>query len=349
MKYKNTDSGALFADHFRLEKLSNIGDPLEKLDAVIKWEMFRPILSKIYEKERKSNAGAKPYCPVLMFKILILQRYYNLGDGDTEFQIIDRLTFRRFLGLIDSIIIPDEKTIWNFRDQMAKMELEKELFDFFRNKLIEEGYILHEGKILDASFVEAPKQRNTKEENSHIKKEGKAPDTWEKNHNKLRQKDVDARWAKKNNETHFGYKNHAGVDDKSKLIDTYTVTSAKDHDSQATEYLVGEECDEGSLLYADSAYIGERCEKIISDAKMHNCVLEKGTKSRPLSDDQKENNKKKSKTRARVEHIFGFMEGSMNRLTVRCIGFVRASSVIGLTNLTYNLFRYEQILRLGKN
>ncbi|QZE12989.1 IS5 family transposase [Halosquirtibacter laminarini] len=346
MRYKTIDNDILFDDIFRLERLQQMGDPLERLNDIIDWEIFRPTLELIYEKDRKSNAGASSYCPILMFKILILQRYYNLSDFQTEYQILDRHSFSRFLGLVRSSAVPDEKTIWRFRDNITKLGLERDLFELFNEKLNNEGLLVSEGKIVDASFVEVPRQRNSEEENKHIKENDCIPESWESNVHKIRQKDIDARWAKKGSETFYGYKNHIKIDAKSKLIDEYTSSSAELHDSKVIELLIGDKSDENCDFYADSAYTGERCEEIIKKSDMNNKVNEKGTRGNPLTDQQKKRNKEKSKTRSRVEHVFGFMEYSMNKLYVRSIGFKRASTIIGLINLTYNLFRYEQIRRL---
>jgi len=137
------------------------------------------------------------------------------------------------------------------------------------------------------------------------------------------------------------------VDNKHKFINKYTTTDASVHDSQALDDLLDKK-DEGQDLYADSAYTGEEQENTIKKYKVNNQVHEKGYKNRPLTEDQKSSNKEKSKTRARVEHVFGFMEQSMNKLYVRSIGMERASGFVGLVNLTYNLFRYEQVVRLDK-
>lgn len=345
-RYKKQGQSGMFGEHFRLEKISKHGDPLERLTKVINWTVFIPTLQKLENMDKKSNAGAKPYCPLLLFKILVLQRYYNLSDNQIEYQILDRLSFGRFLGINLNDRVPDEKTVWAFREQLTKLGLEKELFASFHLKLEENNLIVHEGKIIDASFVEMPRQRNSREENKHIKETGTAPDSWDKNPNKKRQKDVDARWTKKNNETHYGYKDHIKVDNKYKFIDTQYTTAASTHDSQALETLLDEEKDANCALWADSAYTGEEHGNTIKKYKMNNKVNEKGTRNHPLTEEQKESNKEKSKTRARVEHVFGFIEGSMNRLKLNCIGIKRASALIGLINLTYNLFRYEQIVRL---
>jgi len=141
----------------------------------------------------------------------------------------------------------------------------------------------------------------------------------------------------------FGYKNHVKQDAGSKIVVKYKVTDASVHDSQATEDLLDEH-DKGEDFYADSAYSGEPQEKIISDKELNNKVCEKGSRNHPLTDEQKESNREKSRVRSRVEHIFGFMEMSMNGMYIYSIGIKRATAIIGLMNLTYNMYRKIQLL-----
>jgi transposase, IS5 family len=344
-KYKPQGQKGLFDKEFAQEHLVKMGNPLKALSQVIDFEMFRPSLeSGLLNQEKKSKSGAKPFDVVLLFKILILQRYYGLSDKQVEYQIIDRLSFKQFLGLETGDKVPDEKTVWSFRERLTKVGLIEQLFDEFKEYLSSQDIILNEGQIVDASFVTAPRQRNTKEENKKIK-DGEGEELWNEQPKKKQHKDIDARWAKKNEETIYGYKNHTKVDQKSKIINSYQVTDASVHDSQRLEELL-EEQDANQNLYADSAYSGKKQEEVIKKQGMENKVHEKGYRNRALSQEQKNKNKEKSKIRARVEHVFGFMEQSMQGLYVKSIGIVRASGIIGLINLTYNLFRYEQIVRL---
>jgi IS5 family transposase len=281
----------------------------------------------------------------MMFKILILQRYYGLGDTQIEYQIIDRLSFKKFLGLESGDKVPDEKTVWLFRERITTEGLVEKIFEDFNRDLESKGLIMHEGKMVDASFTVAPRQRNTREENKTIK-EGRGDELWNDNPHKKSHKDIDARWTKKNGETFYGYKNHAKVDTKSKFKNKYVVTDASVHDSQPLGELL-DESDAGQDFNADSAYTGKDQEEVIDKYEMINKVNEKGYRNHPLTEQQKANNREKSKTRARVEHVFGFMEQSMKGLIVRSVGKTRASGIIGLINLTYNLFRYEQVMRLN--
>ena len=345
MDYKTKQARGFFDEEFRLGKLTSQKDPLVKLAERIDFELFRPLLEEGFCKEDKGIGGARPYDYVLMFKILILQRYYNIGDDKMEFQILDRLSFMRFLGLTLSDKVPDAKTIWLFRENLTQRNLTEKLFELFLSELQKKGLLMNEGKMVDASFVEVPIQRNSREENKQIK-EGQTPDEWKEDPHKLSQKDTDARWTKKNGKSYYGYKDHVKADEKSKLIDAYAVTDASVHDSQETENLLTEN-DKGQPLHADSAYSGEPIAKIVEEKEMINRIHEKGYKNKPLTDEQKASNKIKSRTRARVEHIFGFIENSMNGPFIRSIGIKRATAIIGLMNLTYNMFRYMQLVSSG--
>lgn len=344
--YKAKGEKGLFDEQFTIERLSEIGNPLEKISNVIDFENFRITLeSKLLNTEKKNNAGAKPYDLVMMFKIMILQRYYGLGDTQVEYQIIDRMSFKKFLGLESGDKVPDEKTVWLFRENITKSGVVEMLFSQFTKFLEEKNLLFNEGKLVDASFTIAPRQRNTREENEKIKK-GEGNDLWNDQPNKKKHKDIDARWTKKNGEKYYGYKNHAKVDSRSKFIKKFAVTDASVHDSQALNDLL-DKSDKGQPLFADSAYTGDKQKKIIRKYRLKNKVHEKGYRGKPLTDKQKAKNQVKSKTRVRVEHVFGFMEQSMNGLMVKSVGIVRATGIIGLINLTYNLFRFEQVQRLN--
>ena len=103
----------LFEEELTVEALSAMGNPLERLSKKVDFEMFRPILEDtLLTKEVKSAAGRKPIDVVLMFKVIFLQRYYGLGDHQIQYQIIDRTSFRQFLGIHTVDEVPDEKTVW---------------------------------------------------------------------------------------------------------------------------------------------------------------------------------------------------------------------------------------------
>ena len=338
---QNKKSRGFFDEEMRLDKLTKQKDPLVKLQAHINFEVFRAALTEALKKESQSGAGAPSYDYVMMFKILVLQKYYNLSDDKMEFHVLDRMSFMRFLGLALCDKVPDSKTIWCFREALTQAGMIEKLFYQVNELLTGKGVIVNSGTMVDASFVEVPRQRNSRDENSQIKK-GEVPKEWEENPHKLSQKDTDARWTQKNKVNYYGYKNHVKADIKTKLIKKYAVTDASVHDSQTVETLI-DDTDKEQELYADSAYTGETIENLLAGKEIQPQINEKGYRNKPLTDEQKQSNRIKSKTRARVEHIFGFVENSMNRSVIRTIGAVRAQAQIGLMNLTYNLFRCTQL------
>lgn len=333
----------LFDYDNRLKKLERGPDPRARLNARIDWTIFRQDLERAIEKEARGPGGRPRHDVVMMFKVLVLQRYYNLSDEQTEYQINDRLSFQKFLGLTLSDSVPDQKTIWLFRAVLVRQGQVKQLFRRFETHLHEAGLMGREGKMIDASFVDVPRQRNSREENAEIK-QGKGPESFQQNENRMEQKDVGARWAKKGEEVHYGYKNHVKADRATKLIEDYEVTDASVHDRQVVEDLV--EADDG-IVYADSAYTGEAIKAILEEHGVTGEICEKGYRNHPLTTAQKKRHRKKSKIRVRVEHIFGCMTNTMkDGLNMRWIGMSRITAGISLLNLVYNLARYEQILRV---
>lgn len=323
----------------RFEQLDKGGDPLVKLNEIIKWDIFRKPLQKVRDKERKSAAGRKPYDVIVMFKILVIQSLYNLSDDQLEFQIRDRLSFMRFLGLSVGDTVPDAKTIWLFREQLIEAKLIEKLFHKFDNFLRKNGFAARKGQIVDASIIQAPRQRNSRDENKEVK-EGNVPTDWSEN--KSRQKDTDARWTKKNDKTFFGYKNHISVDVEHKLIRHYDVTDASVHDSNVFEDLLDEK-NSSRDVWADSAYRSQDKLDELESRGFREHLQRKGCRNKKLTEKEKQGNYTRSKVRSRVEHIFGVQSQRAGNLLLRTIGAVRAKAKIGLRNLAYNIDRYRTL------
>lgn len=313
---------------------------LDRLE-VIDWESFRPVLEGYLAYGDQKKGGRRPWCPVLMLKVLVLQRFFDLSDEETEFQIMDRFSFLRFLGLRPGDGAPDHATIWAFKERLGEDGM-RAIFDVFNGQLRAAGLIASSGKIIDASFVEAPKQRNSRQENEQIKR-GEVPQSIAEKPRRACQKDLEARWTQKGGVSYFGYKNHIKVDAASKLIETFTVTDAAVHDSQPIEALLCES-DRETVLWADSAYIGPRIQQILETYRMLANIHKKGTSTTPLNRHQKRKNKAKSRIRARVEHAFGRI-AQFGGDTFRRIGRRRCCFETALTNFTYNLDRFAMFHR----
>ena len=271
---------------------------------------------------------------------MILQRYYNVSDDAIEYAILDRLSFIRFLGLGLNDRVPDAKTIWLFRDNLTKLGLVEGLFKQLDNQLDKDGIIVHKGKIVDASITQVPIQRNSRDENKQLR-EGEIPGEWSEN--KIKQKDVDAKWTRKNNTDYFGYKNHIKADSKTKIITGYKVTTANVPDRHIVRELLNKREDGGQPLYGDAAYNDKKLCEFYDTVGVINKTNVQGYKNRKLTQWERKQNRSKSKVRSRVEHIFGFMANSMRSKYLKYRSFVRNEAALGLINLTYNLFRLVQL------
>jgi IS5 family transposase len=238
------------------------------------------------------------------------------------------------------------KPLWLFRKRLSEADLIEELFQQFEQYLQTAGYEAKGGQIIDATLVPVPIQRNSREENQQIKN-GEIPTEWEQEPHKRSQKDVEARWTKKNGKSHYGYKNHINVDVAYGFIRQHHVTDAAVHDSQELETVLDPD-NADDEVWADSAYRSEENERKLELEEYKSQIHEKAYRNAPLSDAQKASNREKSKTRAKVEHVFGCWVTSMGGKMVRCIGLERVSAYVGLKDLTFNLKRYVFWQKRGK-
>ena len=159
---------------------------------------------------------------------------------------------------------------------------------------------------------------------------------------KRRHKDVDARWTKKHGVSEYGYKNHVSVDRAHGLVGRYEVADAARHDSQVFEQLL-DETNASADVWADSAYRSKEHEQMLAKAGYRSRIHRKAQRNRPLSARSLNANRKRSRVRARVEHVFAHQEG-MGRKLVRTVGLHRARVKVGMMNLVYNLRRFGWLL-----
>lgn len=336
----------------RLAALSAKGDDLERLVSVVDFELFRPQLELAVPRSDRSKGGRPPFDLVLMFKVLLLQTMHSLSDERTEYLIKDRLSFMRFLGLSMCDSVPDANTIWTFREALKKADAIDALFARFDEILRSSGFLAMRGQIVDATIVAAPKQRNTIEEKRAIK-EGAIPPQWKDKPAKLAQKDRDARWSVKYTKAKprhdgsmpavdlaipaFGYKNHISMDREYGLIRKWTASDAAAHDGTRLGDVL-DSANTASDVWADTAYRSAKNEAMLKERGFVSRIHRKKPKNKPMPEQTRKANGKKSKIRAFVEHVFARQKGPME-LCVRTIGLARAKIKIGMANLAYNMRR----------
>ena len=348
--------GGFFDVEERLKELSAKGDELERLNAIVDFEVFRPDLARAVPRSDGSKGGRPAFDHVFMFKVLILQAAHSLSDERTEFLIKDRLSFMRFLGLGLADTVPDANTIWTFREALTRARIDGQpaievLFRAYEAALTRAGFLAMGGQIIDASIVAAPKQRNTDGEKREIKA-GRIPEAWKDKPAKLAQKDRDARWTVKWSKAKpaddgspridlavpaFGYKNHIGIDRRHGLIRTWVTTDAARHDGAQLPTLISK-ANTGSDVWADTAYRSKANERLLADNGLVSRIHRKKPKGKPMPANVARANGAKSKVRAAVEHVFARQKGPMG-LVVRTIGIARATVKIGLANIAYNMKR----------
>ncbi len=294
---------------------------------------------------RKSRAGRPALDPVFMMKVLMLQRVTGLSDAAAGERFFCDLKMRYVLktgSCRDRLI--SRQAIWKYREIFAKSGLLDGLFDLMTAEITEKLAKLDpEDLIIDSTFNVCPRQRNTKEENEAIKA-GKGEDLWENQKHRKSHKDTDARWAKKRNETFFGYKIHVKCTAISQIITAHFTTAANVHGSQVIAQLLREE-DKDVAVFCDAGYTGKEQENLIIEHGLAPKICMKGTRGHPLTDEQKARNRGLSKIRCLIEHVFGWLEQTAGGLVCRTVGMARAKANSAITCLVYNLARYSQILK----
>ncbi len=332
--------GVLFAG----KKRSRSDEMLQKIDELVKWNRLVRVVKRagIYS----SSGKGRPSVPILyMLKILFLKHLYNLSDPETEDALVDRLSFRRFVGISFDEDIPDFTTVWRFRERLLQKGLEKKLFEEVTRMLDERGLILRRGTLIDASIIQAARRpvEDTKEagsnsENKREEERGVKTESSESGEESARspQKDYDARHTVKGKMVYYGYKAHVGVDYDSRLIRQAEMTTANIHDSQVFDSLVSG--DEGAV-YADKAYDSAARRERLREMKIECEILEKGRRNHPLSEQQREKNRQRSRIRNQVEMVFAYFKHHLNYRAVRYVNLARNRLQFYFMCIVYNVRR----------
>lgn len=297
-------------------------DWLDEIGRLIDWSALEAVLRKIYG----SDEGRPSYPVLTLVKMLLLQQWYCLSDPGLEEAVDDRLSFRRFAGLPLDEGVPDHSTIWRFRQELERHGLSEALFAEINRQLDARGLIVldarglivRKGTLIDATIVKAA-----------VKPPSMAEGT-------VSERDPEAGWTKKNDESHFGYKAHIGVDQESGLIRDAILTSADLHDSLVGPSLVqGDE----EAVYADKAYDSLKFRDDLAQAGIKDGIMHKARRNKPLKTWQKWFNKAVSPIRSGVERGFATMKRYYGYQRVRYIGLARNRCHLNLMCAAINLRR----------
>jgi IS5 family transposase len=335
----------------RYAALSSAGGPLERLADVVEFELFRPELDAALDRSDRAKGGRPPYDAVLMFKVLVLQTLYTLSDDQTEYQLKDRLSFMRFVGLALEDRVPDAKTLWLFREQLTRAGAIERLFARFDAALRDAGYLAMGGQIIDATVIQARRPRLTKSEKATIKGGG-VPSGWSKA--KRAQMDTEGRWTLKRGrkraaepgEPHerselvipvFGYKNHLGIDRRHGFIRSFAVTDAARHDGRQLDRLLDPH-NTASAVWADSAYRSAANLALLARRGLVAHLQRAKPRGKPTPPHLVRGNASRARVRVAIEHVFAAQKCRLG-LVIRSVGLARATARLGLANLVTNMRR----------
>ena len=333
MKRRSAIKTDLFADELHRKKIDSLGDPLAAIESHIDFTALAAEIDRIAPRPVSTQGGRPPYPTETMVRILVLKRLYNLSDEQMEYQLLDRMSYKRFCGLSHAATIPDRATVWTFEQRIGEAGAQA-LFDGVSTQLLKKGFMARGGQIIDATLVPAPRQHNSREEGTLIK-QGAMPADWKPA--KRRQKDLDATWTTKHGKSHFGYKLSVSVDRKYKFIRKFKTDTARVHDSQHFEAVV-DDLNTSRDVYTDRGYPSKAREAWLKEHGYRNHIQRKGTRNKPLSEQQKKRNARIAKIRARVEHVFAAIE-QMGGKRIRSIGQARANFAMTMMAVCYNLKR----------
>lgn len=297
------------------ERYSKLGDRLNDVDKFPDWSCFRPLPDSMYSN--KSAQGGQPNIDViLMFKNQLLEVWYNLSDVSVEREIYDRLSFWHFLGCPDKI--PDNSTIWLFRERMSKTGVDILVWKELQAQLDQNGLKIEQGMIQDAAFIYA--------ELGHRKK-----DVPRGNEAKTR-RNKDGKIMSKNGKSHFGYKLHTIMDTDYDLIRRIETTPANVHDSQV------DLSEEGEIVYRDRGYQGAKC-------KGYSATMKRGARGHPIGIRDKLRNFRISKKRAKGERLYAVIKNVFHAglVKVTTIQRVRVKNMIAA--FCYNMYQMGTIMK----
>lgn len=341
MKLRSAIKIDLFAADLRKKKIDRLGDPLLAFEEHIDFATLAVEVDRVAPRPESLQGGRPPFPTETMVRILFLKRFNNLSDEQTEYQLLDRMSYQRFCGLADSASIPDRTTVWTFENRIGEAGA-KALFDGIEQQLLKHGFIARGGQIIDATLIPAPRQHFTKDDKEQLKQDA-MPADWNKA--KRRQKDLDATWTKKHGKSHHGYKLSVNVDKRYKVIRKIETDTASTHDSQHFDTVL-DPSNTNRDVYADKGYPSAEREAKLKEAGYRNHIQRKGARNHPLPARQEKRNQRIAKTRARVEHIFAGIEQMGGKL-IRTIGQARANFAMTMMATSYNLKRLTYFKRVG--
>lgn len=321
----------------------------EKVNAVVDWHEVEKEISKSYQKG-KSVDGRESYSSLILFKMLLLQMWYNLSDVAVEESVRDRISFSKFCGISMGEPVPDATVLCRFRSQLCKTNTFDSLLKIINARLEKAAIMVTQGVIVDASvtptlrkpkgkkeYEKAPEDRMEDHQTNNDQQQTSDETKWTE---KIKPGvDTQGAWLKKAGKLHYGYKQHTVCNQDGYVLGIHT-TSANESDIKN----LGKTLDTITIkprtpVYADKGYASEDNDKILADKKLKNRILHKAKKNKPLSAIEKAINKKISQTRYKIERYYGSVKRWFKSDTARYVGKAKTHAQHLLQGICHNLYR----------
>lgn len=343
MMHRETEQQG-FVDHLLGPGRSRSDEFFRSVDRVIDWSLVQDELKNIHV----SKMGAPSFQPLMLFKALLIQRWYDLSDPATEDALNDRKSFARFVGLPLDAKAPDHTTLWRFRELLIKRGLMEPLLAALMAQIETAGLILKEGTLLDATFVPSavrppsaprdlkqPKAPKSEGETSKpVASQGEDQPLDPFKTGKRSRLDPDAAWAKKGKAAYFGFKLHIAVDQARRIIRAHKVTAANVNDCVIGPDLV---LPDGGAHYADKAYSSEPMRQILAKHGLADGVMQLGSKHYPLRPAERRRNAILATVRAAVEGVFGESKTRLGLARARYRGIKKVQFECDIVVFAFNL------------
>ena len=310
---------------------SSSNEVLERVAALVAWAPVEALLHDL----RSGPMGAPGYPALMMFKALLLQRWYVLSDPALEEALKDRLSFRRFIGVSLSDPIPDHSTLWRFREAMGDGR-SAAVFAQIGTQIEASGFVLKQGTLIDASLVPAAVNPPPPPSDGEL-----PPDADGRPASKLVRSahDGDAAWTSKNGQRHFGYKLHVGMDQASRIIRRQMLTPANVNDTVVADALI---CGDEAMVYADKAYDTHARSERLAELGIANGIMHRPSKWHRLTPDETERNARLARTRGAIEPIFSLFKNVYGFTRARYRGLRRNAAAFTLAAIAMNLKRWAR-------
>lgn len=313
---------------------------LKQIGALIDWEAVTNVLEKHYPTGQ-SGQGRKAYPPLVLFKMTLLQTWYNLSDYGVEEQVNDSLSCMRFCGLHLEDEVPDHSVVCRFRKAFNQSGAWEVLLNQINNQLTKRGVLVKQGAaMVDASVTPTP--RKPKGQRSYSLAEGQEPPV-----DKTLQPGVDqeARWVKKGGKLAYGYKRHYLAEAQEGLILAVHTTPANAHDSPHLERCLNKvRLPQRSRVLADKGYCAQANEALLRSRGLRSGIQRKAYRNQPLTRREKQYNKLVGRERYKIERVFGSIKRWFGGLKARYVGLMKTHGQHVLEAMAYNLYRLPGII-----